>query len=94
MLQYQNSVCSACKNCRECAGALTNCTACWNGQKLTASGSQYTCAQTVCGIQNCDYCAGDGVCGNCKTGYYLKDNGCLLGSSLLCGAGAIGTKPN
>mgnify|MGYP000859493752 FL=1 len=94
LLQYQNSVCSGCTNCKSCTGTLDNCTACWDGFKLVQSGTTYICGATICDIPNCSYCSADSVCGNCKSGYYLSLNACLLGASLVCSAGAVGTKPN
>lgn len=93
LLQYQYSVCSSCKNCRSCYGALDNCTSCWDGYRLLQNGTSSACVSTVCSISNCLYCTQDSVCGNCKSGYYLSSNVCYQGTSLLCSAGAAGSKP-
>jgi hypothetical protein len=96
MLQYQNSVCSRCEGeCRGCVGTLGNCSGCWEGMALrVVTGGEFRCGRTECAVENCGYCEVDGVCGNCVAGYYLEGNACVLGSSLLCTAGAVGSKPN
>lgn len=94
LLQYQNSVCGKCVNCKACVGTPDNCTACWNGNSIVQNGSSFACSPNACNIPNCLYCSADSVCGNCNSGYFLSGGACVYGASLLCSAGAVGSRPN